>query len=187
MKDKQKQIIKYFKNPSEENLPDGYVKETERSLYLVNVVRKLFPNKGIRILELGSGTGRNLYFLQQAGYDRISGIEVSKVYISAMKKNFPDLKADIRYGLIEENADMIQDFDLIYTMAVLEHIPISPVFDSIVRGTKFLLTIEDEVCESWRHYPRRYDEVFESRGMTQVKAWNFPPLGVNFKMRLFKK
>lgn len=187
MKDKQKRIIEYFKNPDEENLPDDYASAVERSVYLVMVINQLFPDRETRILELGSGTGRNLNFLQDAGYTDLSGVEVSPLYLEAMKRHFPDLKADIQHGLLEDHVNFIQGFDLIFSMAVLEHIPISSVFDAIAKGTRFLLTIEDEVCISWRHYPRRYDYIFKNRGMVQKKVWNFPPLGNNFKMRLFKE
>ena len=180
---KQKRILDYFKNPSKSNSPEAYIATTQRSVYLVRVIQKLFVNKEISILELGSGTGRNLIFLKDAGYSNVVGIEQSPVYLKAMNKHFPALRDQIIHGLIEETN--FRKMDLIFTMAVLEHIPDSPIFDKISKSTRFLLTIEDEKCKGWRHYPRNYKDVFESRGSRQVKAWRFPPLGSAFVMRLF--
>lgn len=63
------------------------------------------------------------------------------------------------------------EYDLIYTMAVLEHIhPDSEwVFGELARATSgTLITIEDERAVTWRHFPRNYREVFEAQGLRQV-------------------
>ena len=182
---KQQKILDYFKDPTEENSPEAYIVESPRSLYLVRVIERLFPDRKISILELGSGTGRNLHFLKAAGYSNLSGIEQSPVYLDAMNKHFPELHGCVIPGLVEET---LFDFtDLIFTMAFLEHIPEGQVFDTIANSCTNLITIEDEYGKGDRHYPRNYKSAFESRGMTHIKSWRFPPLSNNFVMRLFRK
>ena len=78
-------------------------------------------------------------------------------------------------------------------MAVLEHIhPDSEfVFSERVRIAKnFLITIEDERGLSWKHSPRNYRRVFESRGAVQV--WGFAcgevkGLSPTYVARIFRK
>ena len=56
------------------------------------------------------------------------------------------------------------EFDLIFTMAVLVHIhpDVEQLFEHIVRVTKeYLILIEDEISQTERHTPRSYKEVFE--------------------------
>ncbi len=188
------EIKEHFNNPDELNLPEKYARNGEqRSKYLVKVISKLFPDKTITILEPGSNVGRNLHYLNIAGYNNLQGIEFSKKYFDAIHKYFPDILVKTYLGSIEEiivdDNLMLDKYDLIFTMAVLEHIPPeieNIVFQGIVNRAKYLLTIEDEVCNSNRHFPRNYQQIFESLGMIQVKAWNFPPLSSSFKMRLFK-
>ena len=181
---KGERILEYFRNPDISNSPDAYLRQTPRSEYLVCVIETLFPDKDMSFLELGSGTGRNLHFLKVAGYHSVYGIEQSQVYIDAMNDNYPELRGHVIFGLVED-VDF-RSVDLVFTMAVLEHIPDGPVFDKIAKSAKFLLTIEDEKCKSWRHYPRNYKDVFEYCGMTYLKGWRFPRLSDNFVMRLFR-
>jgi len=180
-------ILEYFRNPNDSNLPEVYFAESERSDYLVRVIQRLFPCLGNTIMELGAGTCRNLYYLDRAGYTRLHAIEQSKTYIDYFRREHLDLSRRIvlHYGTIEEVLPKLKRHKLIFTMAVLEHVPDGPIFDVIPKRSDFLLTIEDEVCNTWNHFPRDYKEVFESRGSRQVVAWRFPPLGPNFVMRLF--
>lgn len=186
------EIKEHFLDPDESNKPDKYAKTVQRSKYLVKVISKLFSQKTITILELGSNVGRNLHYLDQAGYNNLQGIEGSKTYFDEIHKYFPNILTKTYLGsiekIIEDDNLMLDKYDLIFTMAVLEHIPPeieNVVFQGIVKRAKFLLTIEDEVCNSNRHFPRNYRMIFESLGMIHVKSWNFPPLSSNFKMRLF--
>lgn len=161
----------------------------QRSCALVAVVKRLFPDRSISILELGSGTGRNLHYLKNAGYHNLLGIELSPKYIATMKEYFPKLSEVVVEGSIEDVLpNFVDKFDIVFSMAVLEHIPIESefVFGMIVGLAKHLLTIEDERCESWRHFPRNYQDVFSVLGMEYIKGWqNIPGLSSAFVMRLF--
>ncbi len=89
-----------------------------------------------------------------------------------MRQHFPDMArhAEIHNSPIEEVVLKFSDdeFGLIYTMTVLQHIhPRSEwIFSELARITKeYLITIENEKVESWRHFPRNYRLIFESLGL----------------------
>jgi len=187
-------IKEYFSNPNENNLPESYATGTARSVYLVNVIKRLFSNKkDFQIIELGSNIGRNLHFLQVAGYS-VHGIEGSKTYYDAMDKFFPKVCGKVHLGQIEEllhnDSLMLDRYHLVFTMAVLQHIPPGieeAVFTGIQKRAAFLLTIEDEHRNGRVHFPRKYDRIFKAYGFRHLRAWSFPPLSNNFVMRLFKR
>lgn len=65
----------------------------------------------------------------------------------------------------------INSYDLVFTMAVLEHLHKDSeyVFKDIARIAKqYLLTIEDESGISKRHFPRNYQAIFEPLGLKQI-------------------
>ena len=185
--DRNKRILEYFRVPNHDNLPEVYFAESERSEFLVRVIKRLFPCRETRIMELGTGPCRNLYYLNHAGYNHLSGIEQSQTYIDYVRHEHPNLLNQVLLyiGTVEDILPRMNRFNLIFTMAVLEHIPDGPIFDVIPKRSNFLLTIEDEVCDTWNHFPRNYKDVFESRGSKHIKAWKFPPLEPAFVMRLF--
>jgi|GEM_PF-2464290 hypothetical protein len=102
-----------------------------------------------------------------------------------MKKEYSEMAGQIQ----------IFNFDLVYTMAVLEHIHDESefIFSHITRITrKILITIEDEGGISWRHFPRNYKKIFENLGMKQIEEINFkktrvPGIKKEFFGRVFTK
>ena len=103
--------------------------------------------------------------------------------------------AQIFNGLIEDLIGTFSDneFDIIFTMAVLEHIHTDSewIFSEMARiVNEIIITIEDEHEVSWRHFPRKYKEIFESLGMKQVEQINCSAevgLNNNFVARVFRK
>ncbi len=82
-------------------------------------------------------------------------------------------RLDLHEGPAEELLPRLPDgrFDLVYTMAVLEHVhdDAAQVFAGIARVCRsFLITIEDERRTSWRHFPRNYRRIFELLGLAQL-------------------
>lgn len=85
----------------------------------LNYFKKFLPNKKIKILDIGCGTG---YFLNQAhrmGFE-VSGIEPSK-YILNQNVN-RQVKNNCIIGSYEDIGKFNNKFDVIYTHGVLEHL-----------------------------------------------------------------
>jgi len=170
---------------------EDYEKRTMRSAMLTNIIGRLHITHTQPIIELGSGIGRNLSYLSEAGYTDLSGIEINGAAVDHMAKTY-DVQAAMYIAPVEDVIPHLsQSRYLVYTMALLEHLhPDSEfVFDEMVRiSSRYIVTIEDESRTSERHFPRNYRTVFESRGMRQVKGWkNLADLTSVFKARVFTK
>ena len=182
----------YWKNPNDGvNSPESYLSKraNQRTKSLVNLVKYLPIHKKDKILELGCNVGRNLEALRRANYTNTFGIDINVKAIDLGEKCFPELRG-LYYGSIEEWIIELKDndFELVFTMAVLEHIHPSSewIFKEIARITKYLITIEDEHSESWRHFPRNYKEIFVGLGMAQIKMTKIKGLSNAFVGRVFK-
>ena len=191
------ELHSFWRNPTKGNLPEGYVHGQERSVFLVNLIRKYESNKSAKFLDIGCNVGRNLHYVQKEGYHNLSGIEISTNAVLLMKKEFSKLASDVTIynEPVEERIKLFpqKEFDVIYTMAVLEHIHVDSnfVFEEIARITKkTLITIEDEKAISNRHFPRNYKTIFEKFGLKQVEEINCANIGMNdrnFYARVFTK
>ena len=191
-----KELHNYWSNPDDGNEPEGYLDNkvtTLRSEYLHKIVSEHFTSD-IKILELGSNVGRNLNFLHKNGYRDLTGVEINLDAIKLMATYYPKCFEDskIRYGAIENLIKRFatDEFDLVFTVAVLEHIhPESEwIFKEMQRISKSILVIEDEWSWSTRHCPRNYNRVFKD--MNQIKkerCGKFNGLQKRFMMRLFVK
>lgn len=168
------QLHEYWRSAADENAPELYATEgDERSEFLVHLVRQ-HGDIDSSILELGCNVGRNLEHLRAAGFRHLTGVEISQRAIDVMVRTYPELtaSADIRVGTLEDTLPQIAGgFDVVFTMAVLEHIhdDSARVFGEMVRITaKRLITVEDETSYSWRHFPRNYGRVFGALGLRQL-------------------
>ena len=197
-----KEVQEFWKNPidrskAENNQPINYLKGSVRSEYLVKLIDQYLLQKyNSRILEVGCNVGRNLNFLHAAGYTDLVGIEINEKAIALMRTAYPDLDAFIFKSSIEDVLPGIESdsYDLIFTMAVLEHIHYESdfIFFEIARiSKKYIITIEDEITEwSERHFPRNYKKVFENGEWKQVYGINGAELGFlddRFWVRVFKR
>lgn len=196
----------YWRNPDDgANAPEDYAAtegpgagemREKRSLFLVDLVKR-HAEPDAKILEVGCNVGRNLDFLFRAGYKNLESIEISEKALEVMRSTYPEMAAQVRvYNQPVEDVirDLADDsYGLVFTMAVLEHVHSDSewVFAEMVRIAKDrLVIIEDEQCESWRHFPRRYDEIFESLGVRQIEKTDMTPdLGLKkgFVARVFEK
>lgn len=190
-------LLEYWKSPWDgRNAPGNYLEGKERSELLLRLVRQ-HADTDASVLEIGCNVGRNLHFLYSAGFTNLTGIEISEEALRLLKATFPEMAQRIRtYNAPAEDAlpHMNTDsFDLVFTMAVLEHIHSDSewVFREIVRtANQTLITIEDEEHVSWRHFPRNYRRVFQSLGMEQIyeeDCSDIPGLGPGFVARVFRK
>lgn len=186
------ELQKYWRSSNEKNTnPSNYLHGNKRSEYLVSLVKQ-YVNSDVSILELGCNVGRNLNHLWKAGYRNLSGVEVNPEALKLMKQNFPDMQVITYEGAIEDRIKRLGEYDLVFTMAVLEHIHNDSewVFSEIVRKAKgHLITIEGEKkIGSDLHFPRNYKNIFGSLGMRQVYEKELSQeegLNTNFYARVF--
>lgn len=195
--DRKKRIQEYFKDPADGlNEPMNYLQPVNwyRTLQLTEIINELYPaTDNPKILEIGTNIGRNLMMLRFDGYTNLHGIELSEEAIRLMREVFPlSNEFQIHTGEVENLIYklMSNHFDVVFTMAVLQHIPPESdhIFKQIVRVTKgFLITIEDEKSSGWRHIPRRYNKIFEPLGLEQIQTIKkIERLGKCFVGRIFK-
>lgn len=193
-------LHEYWKRPADGvNDPQTYLEGKERSIFLVRLIRK-YVDKNASILEIGCNVGRNLNLLFLSGFTRLSGIEISSEACDLMKKYYPKMASSI--NLFNDSAENIlprlpdDSFDIVFTMAVLQHIHPESVFifNHISRVTrKFLITIEDEYGVSERNFPRNYKKIFDKgSGMKCVEtvgAYGMAKLGLlpTYMCRVFEK
>jgi SAM-dependent methyltransferase len=167
-------LHEFWRHPDAPNDPERYREPVERSRLLLEVLSPYLSTES-RILEIGPNVGRNLAYLFDAGYRDLTGIEINGDAIALLRESYPELGATATL-IVSPVEDAIKDlpdgsFDLVYTMAVLEHIhPDSEwIFGEMLRITRStLITIEDEHGVSVRHTPRNYRTIFEGLGAREV-------------------
>lgn len=194
-----KEIHDYWKDPDKYNTINNFIENDEtinRSQLLLKLFNEYVHDKSFNILELGCNIGRNLNFLYKNGYYNLSGIEINNLAIKSISDFYPKMYNKIRlYNDSIENSIKSfnnDEFDVMYTMAILEHIHPSSewIFHEISRITKYILiTIEDELGVSYRHFPRNYKDIFENLEMKQIFQYRCSHkhgLDTNFFVRVFK-
>lgn len=180
-----------------DNSPLSYTVGKKKSKYLVSLIKKYISKKS-KILEIGCNVGRNLNELHLNSFKNLHGVEINSDAIKLMKKIYPGLykKIKINIGPIEREIKKFENnkFDLIYTMAVLEHIHWDSEFIFKIMkkiSSHFIITIEDE-STAWsnRHFPRNYKIIFEDKNWKQIYKKNCKHLKIlddRFNVRVFKK
>lgn len=173
--------------------PEWYIDQPFVTALVVDTLSK-YASPGDRILEIGSGTGRNLAALHEVGFTNLWGVEVSKKAIDIGTKQFP-IYAEMRvmYSPIERVAGDLPLFDIIFTQGCLMHLPPESewVFEKIARKSRrILMTIENEVSGSERAWVRNYKDIFEALSWYCVEehtceAW--PPLPEATVLRVFER
>ena len=189
-------LHEFWRDPDVTNRPERYLEHTGRSEFLVGFVRP-YVGPDSTILEIGCNVGRNLAHLYDAGYHRLTGIEINGDALSVLTLSYPDMAAaaTLIHSPVEDAIRELPDasVDLVFTMAVLEHIHVDSdwIFDEIVRvAGSTVVTVEDELHVSQRHVPRDYRVVFESRGMRQVVHQTLDRdmgFGGQYEARAFRK
>jgi SAM-dependent methyltransferase len=167
----------FWRDPDKVNRPGEYLTQERRSLFLLEFLAPYLRSGGEdpSILEIGCNVGRNLAHLHEAGYRRLTGIEINGEALVVLRAIYPQMAASA--SLINASVeDAIRalpsgSMDIVFTMAVLEHIhPDSEwIFDEIVRvAGSTVVSVEDEQGVSRHHTPRDYRAVFEARGLRQA-------------------
>lgn len=172
------EIIEYWKNPNDGNnspliyTGEGYATSDRDNLRTENLIKiiKSFGLESPSILEVGCNVGRNLDGLRKSGFENLNAIEINSNAIDIMKKKFPETyeTSKITIGSAQDVLKKFQDneFDIVFTMAVLQHIPdedIKIVVNQISRiVNKRLISSEAETHCSWRHFPRSYKKIYKN-------------------------
>jgi SAM-dependent methyltransferase len=170
--DSQARLHEFWRQPTPAgNNPNDYIRVTGRSKALLEIISDL--PKDARILEVGCNVGRNLAYLYDNGYTGVEGVEINPHAVELLRRTFPQLAdTQIHIGAAGEVLPKFADdeFDLVYTMAVLEHIhpDESSVFDDMARIGKHVLAIEPKGRLSHRQFPHDIPKVFAERGLTLV-------------------
>jgi len=164
----------------EANVPTDYTTFVKRSEALADLISDI-PKDG-RVLEVGCNVGRNLAFLHDAGWTDVEGVEINPHAVELLRQTYPQLSdCAIHLGPAEEVLPGLdQGYDLVFTMAVLEHIHPSSVvvFDNIARLAHHLLCIEPRADHvSHRQFPHDIEAIFTSRGFRAVS--NIPMTDVS--------
>jgi len=190
-----KEVQEFWKNPNYANLPEKYLHGKERTDFLVKKIRENFSTDA-SVLEIGCNVGRNLNGLLSAGYENLFGIEINENAIKEMEKHFPEMAESIKiYNLPAEYAILNippNSIDVIFTMAVLEHIHEESnfIFNKMKEiAKKAIITIEDEVKASERHEPRDYSEIFNCKKFQERESacnLKLPGLSKRFVYRYFE-
>ena len=112
---------------------DAVVEPFNKSLrgYVARVARR---EAGMKILEVGCGTGTNLELFADAGCE-VSGVDLSPSMMDLARKKLGD-RADLRLGDASEMPFADDSFDLVLSFLTLHEMPPSvraPVMDEIVR------------------------------------------------------
>jgi 2-polyprenyl-3-methyl-5-hydroxy-6-metoxy-1,4-benzoquinol methylase len=170
-------------------------------LDLVNVT-KLIVNtmlehctRDMSILEIGCGTGRNLVGLRAAGFEHLSGIEISQRAVDVGREAFPDYESiEVTVAAIEDVARQLPKFDVIYTQGCLMHLPweLDWVIEMIKQQARYLImTNEGEPRHGVHAWARDYQEYIEQGGIwSQVEfevGNKYPPLPATTIKRVFKR
>ncbi len=182
----------YWKHPDAMNDPAGYFQGGERGEFMVSLVKQ-YVKPNASIIELGCNVGRNLHQLWLAGYRNLAGVEINEDAVRLMKERFPEMQPIIYQGSIEDRIKELQEYDLVFTIAVLEHIHRDSewVFPEIAKRARMLITIEGEKKNvSELHFPRNYKNVFEASGLRQIYEKHLSHkegLNTKFYARVFEK
>lgn len=109
-------IISEYSNIANNELTHWWYKSLHNMVY--NKIRKYKPDKNIKILDAGCGTGGLLFFLQKKGYFNISGVELSEEAIKICKeRNLNIIKVDIKNihtYFIDNPVDVLICNDVLY-------------------------------------------------------------------------
>ena len=196
----------FWKNPGAPQHVDAYGKDVierllpENTLDLANVTRlvvdtiqKYVAIPQWSILELGSGTGRNLAGLAKAGYSKLGGVEINPDAVKLGLKHFPELASiPVQIAPVEQMIKTVSDTDVIFTQGFLMLLPPDHewVITEIAKKARHLIvTIEGERPASFHVWPHDYKQLIEAAGWNQVEAHTceaWPPLPSTTVLRVFE-
>lgn len=105
-------------------------------------------NAAVRVLDAGCGDGQWLEFLQSAGYNGCTGVEVSRRRLAHARQRGLTVYPTLTEALSRDSA-----FDVIFLWQVAEHIPqpfslISELLDALAPGGVLIVSVPNQ--DSWQ-------------------------------------
>lgn len=159
----------FWQNATGRNAPERYLTHGKRTAVLLEFLPILRP--GSSVLEVGCNAARNLGALAGAAHLELHGVDINQSAIAVAESFVPTAKFICADVSLEETWEGRPIYDLIYTMAVLQHIPEDSTLDYITKHALQIVTMENETTTNKQeklHWPRNYKTEFEARGFKQV-------------------
>jgi SAM-dependent methyltransferase len=128
-----------------------FSKYSDSSEGISKYFQKAFLPKS-NILDIGSGSGRDLYILNQSGYNAV-GVEPSIEMVKLALLKYPELKDKLHFDQLPELDSVTNKFDGILCSAVLMHIPQIQLFDAIVSIKNRIKENGNILLSIPHHYP----------------------------------
>jgi SAM-dependent methyltransferase len=163
---------RYWQTPQPEGHPIVPRHDSTRSARAIaKRVSKEVGEKSDLIIELGSGDGRLLAALVEAGYTNVMGVEINPHAVAVMRETRPELAhVQVLVGPAEQVLKGFGDDSVrcVVTAATLGHIhpDSADLFDTIARITSLVITVDDPPRQLRRQHPWDLEHEFTSRGMT---------------------
>jgi len=173
--------------------PKFYLDKIKYSGIIIGAMDK-YAQKDWSILEVGSGTGRNLADLIKHGYTNVRGIEINQRAIDLGVETFPELEGvEMVCGTLEDTIKDTPAADVIFSRGCLMHLPYESdwVWKVLAaKAVKMIVTSDDEEneFEQMHKYARNYKEIFEKLGFLEVEMETceiYPPLPASTIKRVF--
>jgi len=171
--------------------PQDYVIIPEHSKLLVEELLKIAKNKESSFLDLACNSGRFLKALYKAGYQNLSGMDISASALAYMAENTPEIYDPEKIKLKTMQEYLLQanteSFDIVYTHgATVELIPPTfPLVEEVCRISKKYVVFY--ISESGHHYPRFWEIEFNRFGfqLERLDRRNLPAYGMT--LMVFRK
>ena len=174
--------------------PEFYLDLTNVTCLIVDTIRR-YATTEMSILELGSGTGRNLAGLVEAGFANVAGVEINRQAIDLGMLHFPVLaKVPIVVAPVESCIRGLPNFDVIFTQGFLMHLP--PELEWVIetlpeKARRLIVTNEGERRSSFHAWSHDYQGIIEgTHAWEQVEMHSderFPPLPATTVKRVFTR
>ena len=172
--------IKHSRTEMEANYGTPYFYLSDHNERISRTIERVFAHVGVQkgwdILEVGCNCGRNIAYLQDAGYLNVTGVEINP---EAVEYAWAALPPAARAMTVSDAQSFLamkppNSYDVVFTQSVLMHVPPEDdyLFGQMARvASKGVLTceVETQSGELLRHkFNRNYRGVFEGLGLTQI-------------------
>ncbi len=115
-------------------------------------MKALLPNvKGMRVLELGCGSGELARYLRTSGASAVTALDISERMIEKAKMQTSDNSIEYITSSIEQYVPAFESFDLVVSSLAFHYVKawknlVETVRASLVPGGVFLFSVEHPIC-----------------------------------------